>query len=226
MSAEALPFDDWPTGPIDFYDPADPVVAELAKEDAHGNLHDARGRFTNKPVHYLHLVERPDVPGVDRPYTAEELDELWPDGPHVTVWDWPTDPSEQVVKEAGGAVLIGLGGAASTCTVQVDHLEGGATRITYGGGQVAIVLPGKDLDPARVLHHGDPGYHRYLAAPTVDPEQVRFTASAAAGVAARCTASLDSGPDAGTRCQVNTTWRKPNDPTTPVCHHHEGVKPK
>jgi hypothetical protein len=222
--------DDYPTGPIDFYNPADPVVAEMAKEDAHGNLHDARGRFTAKPVQYLHLVQVPDRPGIDRPWTEQELaefGEFGPDyrGPQVTVWDWPTDPNETVLSEAGGAVRIGIGGQATTLAVVTEMLPDGSTRITYGGGRtVAVVLPGKGLDPGRVLHEGDPGWaeRRHVAA--VDPATAKQLATAVAGGSLRCTATLDSGPDKGTRCQLNTTWRKPGDLSVPLCHHHGGTK--
>jgi hypothetical protein len=83
------------TGPVDFLDPTDPVVRELAAADKAEQPRVPKGRkgggrftFKDKPLEYAHLQQ---------PTWAEmQTWELGPETagryPHVSVYDWPVAP--------------------------------------------------------------------------------------------------------------------------------------
>jgi hypothetical protein len=97
MSAGTPPYFTDVTGPVDFLDPADPVVRELAAADAAEQPRIAKGRkgagrftFKDRPLEYAHLAQR-------RPTWAEiQTWELGPETagryPQVSVYDWPVAP--------------------------------------------------------------------------------------------------------------------------------------
>lgn len=116
------------TGPIDFYDPTDPVVAGLLAADGitvdeRGNHHGDRGRFVPKALDYPHLTAtgparrrvRPGQYGEQtwrvtgyRP-TAEEVagwqlgPDTWRSYPTVSVFDWPTAGTPRIGKPSAFA---------------------------------------------------------------------------------------------------------------------------
>jgi hypothetical protein len=103
------------TGPVDFYDPTDPVVLELLAADGitldgGGRAHSTSdGRFVSRAVEYTALVDRgPRVrpgqygdqtwqvtgykPTWDEVAGWELGPDTWQSYPTVSVFDWPTPP--------------------------------------------------------------------------------------------------------------------------------------
>jgi hypothetical protein len=135
-------FTDAATGPVDFYDPTDPVVLELLAADgitvdAGGRAHSkSDGRFVAKALDYPHLTAtgpaRPRVrPGQygDQTWrvtgyrpTAQEVatwelgPDTWQSLPSVSVFDWPTAGTPRFGKPSALADEPGVSaGVVSSC---------------------------------------------------------------------------------------------------------------
>lgn len=102
--------DDYPTGPIDVW----PLLAADAPPDVliddKGNHHGRAGRFVKKAVNGF-LRYRPTLAEVQTWDLGPEAS-----NPHVTIWDWPDDPSQTTETHGWGAVTTPAGAVSHKVT--------------------------------------------------------------------------------------------------------------